>query len=195
MVGLLGAAIGTAVRSQTIALLIPPVWMLVIETLLPSYGLDGVLLDAERPDWRARRARLRRSAARMGRRRDAARLRPVLSAAGCGALSGPTSAEAVADDADPASNRDAEADDHPVALDPGCGTLAATAVQALQPVYKSGRDGDPTLGTVVAELAVLEALGRGALVALLLGVLMVTSEFRHNTVTASLLESPRRGRG
>ena len=24
-------------------------------------------------------------------------------------------------------------------------TLAATAVQALQPVYKSGRDGDPTL--------------------------------------------------
>ena len=32
------------------------------------------------------------------------------------------------------------------------------------------------------------------LVALLLGVLMVTSEFRHNTVTASLLESPRRGR-
>ena len=39
----LGAAIGTAVRSQTIALLIPPVWMLVIETLLPSYGLDAVL--------------------------------------------------------------------------------------------------------------------------------------------------------
>ena len=40
----LGAAIGTIVRSQTIALLIPPVWMLVIETLLPSYGLDAVLL-------------------------------------------------------------------------------------------------------------------------------------------------------
>src|ERR687893_506825 len=72
--------------------------------------------------------------------------------------------------------------------------LAATAVLALQPVYKSGRDGDPTLGTVVAELAVLDALGRGALLALLLGVLMVTSEFRHNTVTASLLQSPRRGR-
>src|SRR5215210_2330648 len=72
-------------------------------------------------------------------------------------------------------------------------TLAATAVQALQPVYKSGRDGDPTLGTALAELAVLDALGRGALVALLVGVLIVTSEFRHNTVTASLLESPRRG--
>jgi ABC-2 type transport system permease protein len=39
----LGAAIGTVIRSHTIALLIPPVWMLVIETLLPSYGLDAVL--------------------------------------------------------------------------------------------------------------------------------------------------------
>ena len=73
-------------------------------------------------------------------------------------------------------------------------TLAATVVQALQPVYKSGRDGDPTLGTALAELAVLDALGRGALVALLIGVLTVTSEFRHNTISASLLESPRRGR-
>jgi ABC-2 type transport system permease protein len=73
-------------------------------------------------------------------------------------------------------------------------TLAATAVLALQPVYKSGRDGDPTLGTVLAELAVIDAMSRGALMALLLGVLMVTSEFRHNTVTASLLQSPRRGR-
>jgi ABC-2 type transport system permease protein len=39
----LGAAIGTVIRSQTIALLIPPAWMLVIESLLPSYGLDAVL--------------------------------------------------------------------------------------------------------------------------------------------------------
>ena len=39
----LGAAIGTVIRSQTIALLIPPVWMLVIESLLPSYGLDSIL--------------------------------------------------------------------------------------------------------------------------------------------------------
>ena len=72
--------------------------------------------------------------------------------------------------------------------------LAVTLILALQPVYKSGRDGDPTIGTVLAELAVLNALSRGALVALLLGVLLVTSEFRHNTVTASLLQSPRRGR-
>jgi hypothetical protein len=72
-------------------------------------------------------------------------------------------------------------------------TLAATAVQALQPVYQSGRDGDPTIGTSFAELAVLDAMARGALVALLLGVLAVTSEFRHPTVTGSLLQTPRRG--
>jgi hypothetical protein len=73
-------------------------------------------------------------------------------------------------------------------------TLAATAVQALQPVYKAGRDGDPSIGTSLAELAVLDAAGRGALAALLMGVLVVTSEFRHHTVTVSLLQSPRRGR-
>jgi len=39
----LGAAIGAVVRSQTVALLIPLVWILVIETLLPSYGLGPVL--------------------------------------------------------------------------------------------------------------------------------------------------------
>jgi ABC-2 type transport system permease protein len=72
-------------------------------------------------------------------------------------------------------------------------TLAATAVQALQPVYKAGRDGDPSIGTSLAELAVLDAAGRGPLAALLMGVLMVTSEFRHHTVTVSLLQSPRRG--
>jgi ABC-2 type transport system permease protein len=36
--GWFGAAIGALIRNQTAALLVPPVWMLV-ETLLPSYGL------------------------------------------------------------------------------------------------------------------------------------------------------------
>ena len=39
----LGAAIGTVIRSQTIALMIPLVWILVIENLLPSYVPDAVL--------------------------------------------------------------------------------------------------------------------------------------------------------
>jgi ABC-type transport system involved in multi-copper enzyme maturation permease subunit len=73
-------------------------------------------------------------------------------------------------------------------------TLAVTVVQALQPVYKAGREGNPSIGTSLAELAVLDAAGRGALAALLMGVLVVTSEFRHHTVTVSLLQSPQRGR-
>jgi ABC-2 type transport system permease protein len=40
--GWFGAAIGALIRNQTIALLVPPVWML-IETLLPSYGLHRLV--------------------------------------------------------------------------------------------------------------------------------------------------------
>src|SRR4051812_27687900 len=72
--------------------------------------------------------------------------------------------------------------------------LAVTIVQALQPLYKAGRDGDPTVGTAMAELAVLDAMGRAALVALLIGVLTITTEFRHRTMAAELLQTPRRAR-
>jgi ABC-2 type transport system permease protein len=37
--GWFGAAIGALIRNQTVALLVPPVWMLLVETLLPAYGL------------------------------------------------------------------------------------------------------------------------------------------------------------
>ena len=40
--GWFGAAIGALIRNQTVALLVPPVWMLV-ETLLPSYGLHRLV--------------------------------------------------------------------------------------------------------------------------------------------------------
>ena len=69
--------------------------------------------------------------------------------------------------------------------------LALTTLLAAQPVLNAGRTG-PSIGTVGAELAVLGAMGRGALVTLVIGVLIMTSEFRHQTVTASLLSSPRR---
>jgi ABC-2 type transport system permease protein len=70
--------------------------------------------------------------------------------------------------------------------------LALTALLALQPVLNAGRNGAPSIGTVGAELGVLDAMGRGALVALVIGVLIMTTEFRHQTVSASLLSSPRR---
>src|SRR5215204_1743128 len=69
--------------------------------------------------------------------------------------------------------------------------LALTTLLGVQPVLKAGRTG-PSIGTVGAELAVLDAMGRGAVVTLVIGVLIMTSEFRHQTVTASLLSSPRR---
>jgi ABC-2 type transport system permease protein len=37
---LLGAGVGAAVRNQTVAVLVPLVWFLLIETLIPAYGLD-----------------------------------------------------------------------------------------------------------------------------------------------------------
>ena len=53
--------------------------------------------------------------------------------------------------------------------------------------------GLPSIGTVGAELAVLDVMGRGAIAGLVIGVLIMTLEFRHQTVTGSLLASPRRG--
>jgi hypothetical protein len=72
------------------------------------------------------------------------------------------------------------------------GTLALTVLLALQPVTRAGRDGAPSIGTVGAALGVIDAVGRGALVALLAGVLVVTSEFRHQTVGTTLLQTPNR---
>jgi hypothetical protein len=74
----------------------------------------------------------------------------------------------------------------------GGAVCAVTLVLALQPVLRAGRDGTPSLGTVGATLGVVDAMSRGALGALLLGVVVVTTEFRHRTVTAALLSSPSR---
>ncbi len=74
------------------------------------------------------------------------------------------------------------------------GTLTLTILLALQPVTRAGREGAPSIGTAGAALGVLDALGRGCLVALLIGALMVTSEFRHKTAESSLLQTPSRTR-
>jgi hypothetical protein len=74
----------------------------------------------------------------------------------------------------------------------GVGAVLLIAVLAMQPVMQAGRGGKPSIGTAGAALGVLDALGRGAFIALVLGVLMVTTEFRFQTVTGSLLEVPAR---
>jgi ABC-type transport system involved in multi-copper enzyme maturation permease subunit len=41
--GWLGAALGLLVRSQTLAVVLPIVWLVVVETLLPAFGLRAVV--------------------------------------------------------------------------------------------------------------------------------------------------------
>jgi ABC-2 type transport system permease protein len=72
------------------------------------------------------------------------------------------------------------------------GPILLTTVLAGNAVLDAGRDGAPSIGTAGAMLAVVGAVGPGRLVILLLGVLAVTAEFRHGTVTATFLHSPRR---
>src|SRR5215212_11337028 len=71
--------------------------------------------------------------------------------------------------------------------------VVTTLLLALQPLLKAGH-GAPSIGTIGATLGVLDAMSRGSLVALVIGTLLVTSEFRHSTITASLLQVPERAR-
>ncbi len=71
-------------------------------------------------------------------------------------------------------------------------TVLVTLVLALTPVIDSGKHGAASIGTSAAMLAVLEAIAKGSVVVLLLGVLTVTSEFRHGMATVTFLQTPRR---
>jgi ABC-2 type transport system permease protein len=73
-------------------------------------------------------------------------------------------------------------------------TVAGTLVLAVQPVLGAGRQGRPSLGTIGAMLDVLDATGRGPLLALALGVVVTAGEHHHATLTATLLQTPDRGR-
>jgi ABC-2 type transport system permease protein len=72
------------------------------------------------------------------------------------------------------------------------GPVLLTAMLAVNAVLDAGRNDAPSIGTAGAMLAVVDATGSGRLVILLLGVLTVTAEFRHGTVTGTFLRSPRR---
>lgn len=73
-------------------------------------------------------------------------------------------------------------------------SIVGTAVPALVHVLDAGNRGAPSIGTAGAMLAVLDAAGNGHINALLLGVVTLTAEFRHNTVTVMFLHLPRRSR-
>jgi ABC-2 type transport system permease protein len=71
-------------------------------------------------------------------------------------------------------------------------TVVVTLALAITPVIDSGKNGAASIGTSAAMLAVLDAIAKGSVVVLLLGVLTVTSEFRHGTATVTFMQMPRR---
>jgi ABC-2 type transport system permease protein len=69
-----------------------------------------------------------------------------------------------------------------------------TAFLALQPAIRAGSGGTPSVGTAALMLVLLSAAGHGQLLALVIGVLTVTGERRHGTLTVTLLQTPHRVR-
>jgi ABC-2 type transport system permease protein len=71
-------------------------------------------------------------------------------------------------------------------------TVGVTLVLALQPVLGAGRQGRPSLGTVGAMLGVLDATGRGPLLTVVVGALVIAGEHHHATLATTLLQTPAR---
>lgn len=72
--------------------------------------------------------------------------------------------------------------------------LAVTAITLSLQLVNAGRGGTPSFATASSAVNVLGSGGRAAFVALVAGIIMVTSEFRHDTITTTLLAVPDRWR-
>ena len=74
-------------------------------------------------------------------------------------------------------------------------TLALTVVSVVASILTAGRaDGTFGLDTPEGVRNVLGAGGASTMVVLVLGILAMAGEFRHGTITATLLGAPKRGR-
>jgi ABC-2 family transporter len=74
----------------------------------------------------------------------------------------------------------------------GAGAIALATASAVFTVAGAGRRQAPSIGTTGLVLDLLAGYGRGALVAMVLGTLVATTEYRHDTITSTLLCAPRR---
>jgi ABC-2 type transport system permease protein len=74
------------------------------------------------------------------------------------------------------------------------GALAFTAINVVALVFASGQQGAPALTDPATVRSVYASAGSASVLVLVLGILGMTTEFRHMTVTSTFLATPRRGR-
>lgn len=73
--------------------------------------------------------------------------------------------------------------------------LALAAISVISAISSAGKSGgDPALGTGEGVRNIMSAGSSGTIIVLVIGILIMASEFRHSTVTSTFLVSPRRGR-
>lgn len=75
------------------------------------------------------------------------------------------------------------------------GMLPLVVLSVVSSILTAGHRGSgPPLSTEVGTRAVLSAAGSGVILVLVLGILVMAGEFRHNTATGTFLATPRRDR-
>lgn len=72
--------------------------------------------------------------------------------------------------------------------------LVFTLVTVVATVLFAGQEGVPPLDSAAGARSVFAAASTATVFSLVLGVLAVTAEFRHGTITSTFLAEPRRGR-
>ncbi len=74
------------------------------------------------------------------------------------------------------------------------GALVFVAIQVVALILVSGQQGAPSLDQVSTVRTIWASAGTGSTFALVLGILGMTTEYRHMTITSTFLATPRRGR-
>lgn len=72
--------------------------------------------------------------------------------------------------------------------------LGFTALNVVALILVSGTSGAPALTDVPTLRTVFASAGSASVIVLVLGIIGMTTEYRHMTITSSLLATPRRGR-